>query len=129
MTGFIVTRVLGKVTKINEGIAKTGKAWFRCNVACSIYDYASKKYETQYVNVVGFDKVAEAMKKIIKVDAAIFAEGTAKPGKPFKTNKGDEIQSVDLVARDWYLAGTVDDTRQAKPTETEEVDESDPFAN
>lgn len=127
MTGFIVTRILGKVTKVDEGTAKTGKAWFRASVACGIYNYAAKAYETRWVNVVGFDKIAEAMRKVIKNGSAIYAEGEAKPGKAFKTNSGQEMQSLDLVARDWYLAGTVEDTRQPAK-DTEEEDASDPFS-
>lgn len=128
MTGFITTRILGKVTSIKEGVAKTGKAWFRANVACGIYDYASKKYVTHFVNVVAFDKVAEAMKKLIQPGCALFAEGTAKAADSTKTNGGREIPAIDLVARDWYLAGIVEDTRQPV-AEVEDVDASDPFAN
>jgi hypothetical protein len=127
MTGIFKTTILGKVTNVADGTTKQGKAWFRANVAVAVYNFGTKKYETRLVNVVGFDRIAEAMKKVIKVGAALFAEGEAKPGKPFKTNSGDEVIPTDLVARDWTVAGIVPD-REERAAVTEETDEADPFA-
>lgn len=127
MSGILETVTLGKVTNVADGTTKQGKAWFRANVAVRLYNFTSKTYDTRFVNVIGFDRIAEAMKKQIKVGCALWARGESKPGKPFKTNKGDEITPTDLVARDWTIAGIVPDYEQKQAADTTE-DESDPFA-
>lgn len=125
MTGVLKTTVLGKVTRVDSGTAKTGKVWCRVSLSVSLYNYSTKKYDQRMVNVAGFDAVAEAMKKRITPGCALWAEGEAKAGKPFKTNNGTEIVPLDLFARDWSVAGVIPE-RPAEVAEDTD-DDADPF--
>lgn len=128
MNGILKTCVLGKVTDTADGTTKQGKAWFRASLAVNIYTgRKDNPYENVFVNVVGFDKLAESMKKQITKGCAVYAEGQVKPGKPFKTNSGAEFTPLDLIARDWSIAGIVPD-RFSEPKVEEPVEDDNPFA-
>jgi single-stranded DNA-binding protein len=126
---FIVTEILGKVTNIADGTSKNGKPWCRANVQCRVYTgNRDNPYETRFINAVCFDQKAEKLKAQVSVGTMLFARGEAKPGKPWKTNKGEEVQTTDLVIRDFYAAGQFVDTREAAATTTEEPEDDNPFA-
>lgn len=126
MNGISKTIILGRVTNVADGMTKQGKAWCRANVV--VRQYTGRKeapYESVYFNVVAFDRVAEKMKERVQKGMALYAEGAVKVGKPFKTNKGDEVTPLDLVCRDWEVAGNVE--FEEKPQATEEAEEENPF--
>lgn len=121
MNGFSQHRILARVTNVANGVVqKTGKKWCRFNCVVRKWNFATKKYESEFYNVVGYDFAAEKMQEVEK-DTLVYCEGELKIGKPFKTNSGEDVQPFDILVRNWWPAGKfVFEARQEQTTETAE---------